>query len=1443
MAEENKKLLLDFIKFQNEQSIKNQAAIQEACMKQQAAMAEVQQTFLKHLADTLKENVGGNGSGALGQGNTPPDEFRMESLSQGITEFEYDPEANITFDSWYSRYESLFTEDAVNLSDQSKTRLLLRKMSTRCHELYINSILPQTPKDILFAATVTRLKSIFGRQVTLFRSRYNCLQLVKSDLEDFSAYAANVNKHCEQFKWNDMTADQFKCLIFVCGLQSHQHSDIRTRLLSTIEGPDAAAATLQTLTTECNRIISLKSDTALIESQSVHAIHYRQRPRQQQQQQSSQSTPQRQQQPSQNNAHKKNTASKTSKSKPNTPCWLCGEFHYSRYCPYRSHICKTCSKKGHKEGYCDFRNKNKSSTYSNVITRVNQIRANDYRRYIKLKINNIVCDLQIDTASDITIVSEETWKKIGKPTSHPSNQSVRNASGDLLPITSEFQCTVQFGQRSFLGNCFQTSIKGLNLLGIDWIDQLGFWDVPINSICNNIKAAVPEGCQRILDNIKSRFPGVFQDSPGLCSKFAVELRVKQGARPVFRPKRPVAFAAVAEIDRELDRLQDLGIIQAVEYSQWAAPIVVVKKSNGSIRICADFSTGLNDALEPYPYPLPTPDDIFSRLYKSTFFSLIDLSDAFFQVQTHENSRELLTINTHRGLFRYHRLPFGVKVAPGAFQQVIDMMIAGLTGTSAYLDDILVSGKSKEDHDKNLTRLFERIELFGFTIKAEKCKIGLRELEYLGHIIDHRGIRPNPIKTLAIAQMPAPTDLASLRAYLGGINFYGKFVKQMHDLRNPLNQLLKKDAKWSWTPECQQSFERFKEILQSDLLLTHYDPSLELIVAGDASNHGIGACILHRFKDGSVKAIYHAHRTLTDAERNYSQIEKEGLSIIFGVTKFHRMVYGRSFILQTDHKPLLQIFGSKKGIPVYTANRLQRWALTLKAYDFSIEYVQTDHFGHADILSRLIDSHTSKDEEIVIASVILEEDVRSILNVAIDSLPLTYADIVRETQKCPTLQRVITYLTNGWPSRDEISNEVAPFLARHSSLSVKDQCLLFGERVVVPECFRQAVLHRLHQDHPGQYRMKSLARSYVYWPSMDKQIEEYVRSCSKCIESSKSPVRVPLTPWPKPSDPWKRIHIDFAGPVGGHYYLIAVDAYSKWPEVFDTSTITANYTIDMLSSLFSRFGNPEKIVSDNGTQFTSATFQKFCQDRGIQHIRTAPYHPQSNGQAERFVDTFKRSLKKFGGGGQSPHKHIESFLTTYRAIPNRSAPDGKSPAELLLGRRIRTTMDLLLPPKDQAERHITDDYMQQQYNRKHGVKPKSFAAGDMIFVKLYRNNNAFDWTPGKIIERVGNSMYNIYVETQRRKQLIRSHIDQIQARVPAKSTNDSQLPFDILMESFEITPKHYTPTKPVSEIRPELSTGSSASISLRQSPRTTPYPRSRPLRVRAQPTYLRDYELF
>ncbi|XP_055604705.1 uncharacterized protein K02A2.6-like [Uranotaenia lowii] len=467
------------------------------------------------------------------------------------------------------------------------------------------------------------------------------------------------------------------------------------------------------------------------------------------------------------------------------------------------------------------------------ISLVKHVDISKKRKFAEVNLNGVNVKLQLDCAADITIISTETWACIGKPKINPTNIVAVSASGDKLDLKGEFITEVTIRNVSKQGCIYVANHSDLDVLGIDLIELFNLWSVPFDSLVNSIQKS-----EDVAQRLKVKFPEVFQSSLGLCTKAQVTLYLKPDSRPVYCPKRPVAYAALPKVDAELQRLQERGIISPVQFSNWAAAIVVVRKSdNVSVRICGDYSTGLNAALESDRHPLPHPDDIFTALAGARIFSQIDLSDAYLQVEVEEESRKLLTVNTHRGLFQYNRLAPGIKSAPGAFQRIIDCMVAGIPGVKTYLDDILVSGRTQEEHDRNLDATLGRIRDYGFHLRIEKCHFSLPQIKFLGHIIDKEGLRPVPAKTRAISEMPAPTNVSQLRSYLGAINYYGRFVGQIKELRAPLDRLLKKDASWEWTPECQSSFDRFKSILQSDLLLTHFDPRKEIIVAGDASKHG------------------------------------------------------------------------------------------------------------------------------------------------------------------------------------------------------------------------------------------------------------------------------------------------------------------------------------------------------------------------------------------------------------------------------------------------------------------------------------------------------------------------------------------------------------------------------------------------------------------------------
>lgn len=355
--------------------------------------------------------------------------------------------------------------------------------------------------------------------------------------------------------------------------------------------------------------------------------------------------------------------------------------------------------------------------------------------------------------------------------------------------------------------------------------------------------------------------------------------------------------------------------------------------------------------------------------------------------------------------------------------------------------------------------------------------------------------------------------------------------------------------------------------------------------------------------------------------------------------------------------------------------------------------------------------------------------------------------------------------------------------------------MFSDRLVIPTIYRKRCLNQLHKGHPGVQRMKAIARSFVYWPCLDEEIISYVRACNGCASAARSPPKAAPVPWPKSTVPWQRVHVDYAGPLEGEYYLIVVDSYSKWPEILPTKSITSKATINLLRSVCINKGMPEVLVSDNGTQFTSAEFKEFCVENGVEHITTAPFHPQSNGQAERFVDTFKRAVKKIQEGEGSIKMALDTFLLTYRTTPNPNTPDGRSPAELMYNRRLRTSLELLRAPRNQAPSTTMDADHQS----------RSFVPKDAVYAKVYANNK-WTWKPGTVVERIGQVMYNVWVDSRK---LIRSHINQLKSRgaTSHQKSKNRILPLDILLSECNVnkpsTTPNPVPTTPPPDPRLEL----------------------------------------
>ena len=413
-------------------------------------------------------------------------------------------------------------------------------------------------------------------------------------------------------------------------------------------------------------------------------------------------------------------------------------------------------------------------------------------------------------------------------------------------------------------------------------------------------------------------------------------------------------------------------------------MVAVPKKDGRVRLCGDYKVMVNPALDVDQYPLPCQEDLFASLAGGKHFITLDLTHAYQQLILDEVSRKFVTINTHRGLYRYTRLPFGIASAPAIFQKTMDTILRGIPGVICYIDDILITGKTEKEHLDNLAAVLQKLREHGLRVKKEKCEFMKSCVEYLRHKIDAEGLHALDSKVKAITNAPAPKNAQELRSFLGLLNYYGRFIPNLASILHPLNELLRRNTEWKWSEECNQAFKLAKDKLVSADVLAHYDSTLPLKLAADALAYGIGAVISHSLPDGTEHPIAFASRTLSASERNYSQVEKEALALIFGVKRFHTYVYGRQFTLITDHKPLTTILGHNKGIPLVAAARLQRWAIILAAYKYKIEFRPTTAHSNADGLSRLPLKESARDPG-------LTETVWCNM-MELDSLPVTVAEV-------------------------------------------------------------------------------------------------------------------------------------------------------------------------------------------------------------------------------------------------------------------------------------------------------------------------------------------------------------------------------------------------------------------------------------------------------------------
>ena len=399
-------------------------------------------------------------------------------------------------------------------------------------------------------------------------------------------------------------------------------------------------------------------------------------------------------------------------------------------------------------------------------------------------------------------MSEEKFRQFQKDASvtlQPSIAKLFTYTQEAIGVLGTTEVTVEHNQQVATLPLILTKGTGPYPLGRNWLATLKLDWHRIFSVRTD----------RTLQSVLDRYPDVFKDDLGTVKGLKAKIHVDPEATPLYHKARSVPLALKEKIETELERLQVQGIIEPVQFSKWAAPIVPVIKSDRSVRICGDYKVTVNRVAKLDKYPLPLIDDLFASLAGGKRFTKLDLSHAYQQIELDEQSRQYVTISTHKGLFRYNRLPFGVASAPSIFHRTMENLLQGIPGVCVYIDDILITGHTDEEHLEHLDEVLRRLAEAGMRLKKGRCAYLLPAVDYLGHVINAEGLGTSNSKIAGIVKAPAPRDISELRLFLELVNYYGKFLPDLATTLSPLYALLQKQKKWSWDTNEEKAFQAVK----------------------------------------------------------------------------------------------------------------------------------------------------------------------------------------------------------------------------------------------------------------------------------------------------------------------------------------------------------------------------------------------------------------------------------------------------------------------------------------------------------------------------------------------------------------------------------------------------------------------------------------------------------
>jgi transposase InsO family protein len=982
-------------------------------------------------------------------------------------------------------------------------------------------------------------------------------------------------------------------------------------------------------------------------------------------------------------------------------CKRCGTRHVFRNCPAFRKKCDNCGRKGHTTELCrvkevhavaEGQDSSSSEEFLHIIglesdsrKRINAISSkmgsDEWKQDVL--INDVKITMKLDTGAECNVLPMHICEKLKLKVGTSNTKSLVSYSDHKIPVTGEVttQCRIRGMERKITFKVIEG--RFLPILG--------------RKSCEAAKLI--QRVHTIADE------DIFS---GLGCLLGYEYEIDFIANPSFdiKPARRIPHAIKNQVKAELDSMVASGVIIKQEQpTPVVSPMIVVKKED-KIRLCMDPSN-LNANILRRHYPLKTIEEICANVFGSKFFTLLDCKRGFWQIKVATTSQQYLTFSTPWGRYSYCRMPFGICSAPEIFQKIMTDILQGVDGVEVSMDDILIYSKDKTQHEEVTQLVMKKLKTAGLKLNREKCVFASKRVKFLGHILTDEGLEPDDEKIHAIRSLKKPMDKQQLSRLLGMVNYLGKFIKNLTDLTDPLRELIKTKNSWNWTPVQDAAFAKIKEALSNAPVLRFYDVNDDVTLQVDASSKAMGAVLMQQ-----NQPVAYAAKAFTTSQTNYPQIEKEASALRFACTKFHEYIYGKQLLIETDHKPLVSIF--KKNLEDAPA-RLRRIMLDVMVYHPKITYKKGTELNIADTLSRDCELKIDRNEK---------EELEVL--VILDMTETVQKELLHETKLDDELQELQKLILHGWPDEiHEVSKRMKKYWNFREELACYDGFLFKGDRIIMPRSRINYALKMAHVGHNGVQNAIRRARQSMYWYNMTNEIANFIQECSICQHSQRDNTKQPVITKPVPTAPFEIIATDLFYFAGSNYILI-VDSYSgfyDFKKMTDTTSIAA---ITYLKEWFSIHGIPKELHSDNGPQYASAPFRAFSKQWNFRHITSSPGYPQSNGLAERYVQTAKGLLKKC----RKDDTDVQLALLMSRSTPTENLP---APCERLFNRKIRTPITITKSSSTINNRQITKQIQlnrskQKTYADIHTKPLKPFSPNDNVLIQEGHRK----WFSGQII---------------------------------------------------------------------------------------------------------------